>query len=385
MANSNYPQELIALVEEYLTDGIISTKERQVLLKKAQQLGVDVDEFDLYIDAQQQKVDQAAEAAASKRRGKTCPFCGAAVPMLTDKCPSCGKTISPEASQELQEIFDKLEEALVDFKSGKDIEKNKALVERYVRKAKMYYENNPKVQKLLTEVQEESQKTFALAKKAARNKTIVRAITNHKKLTAFLIFLVLVGISEVWSLIKGKDMKDDAQATIEAMNTAIDAGELSKAIDYYSAYKDSHYKISELKTSANKLAKALIKAGDYDAALGMLNKEKAQYADDINWMIQDELIKVGDYQNAEACVVWNLPSDSAGWVEVADKYYNFLCKCIDQMNNNGDSESQIKSFVDRKTSRYDEANSEVDWKWKRPQVQNRLYEYAGISLPQKIE
>lgn len=47
---------------------------------------------------------------------------------------------------------------MVDFKSGKDVEKNKAIVERYVRKAKMYYENNPKVQKLLQEAGEESKK-----------------------------------------------------------------------------------------------------------------------------------------------------------------------------------------------------------------------------------
>lgn len=165
---ANYPKELTDLVEEYLTDGIISTKERQVLLKKAVALGVDADEFDLYIDAQQQKADQVVDAAASKKRGKTCPFCGGVVPQLTDKCPHCGETITAEASEELQEIFDHLEEALVDFKSGKDIAKSKAIVERYVRKAKMYYENNPKVQKLLAEVQAESIKAEQLAERQAK-------------------------------------------------------------------------------------------------------------------------------------------------------------------------------------------------------------------------
>ena len=162
---ANFPKELTDLVEEYLTDGIISAKERQVLLKKAVNMGVDEDEFDLYLDAQQQKVDQVVDAAASKKRGKTCPFCGGTLPQLTDKCPHCGETVTAEASEELQEIFDHLEEALVDFKSGKDIAKNKAVVERYVRKAKMYYENNPKVQKLLAEVQAESEKASTNIKK----------------------------------------------------------------------------------------------------------------------------------------------------------------------------------------------------------------------------
>jgi len=277
MANSNYPQELVALVEEYLTDGIISAKERQVLLKKAQQLGVDVDEFDLYIDAQQQKVDQAVDAAASKKRGKTCPFCGGTVPMLTDKCPNCGETVTPEASEELQEIFDHLEEALVDFKSGKDIAKSKANVERYVRKAKMYYENNPKVQKLLAEVQEESERASASAKKNARNKTIASVLTYNKKLTAGifvgLIVAVIWGISAVWSAIKGPDptdMKDDAQATIEAVNQSIKEGNIDNAISYCAAYASKHGRY-DMKPAYKAIANAYIEKGEYDKAQNILD------------------------------------------------------------------------------------------------------------------
>lgn len=178
------------LIKEYLTDGIISEKERAVLLKKAEELGLDKDEMDLYIDAQQQKTDQAMETAANKRRGKTCPYCGGSIPALTDKCPHCGANITPEASDELQEIFDKLEDALVNFKSGEDIEKNKAEVERYVRKAKMYYGNNPKVQKLLAEVESESAAAEENAKKNARNKFLWA----HKKLIIWLLIIVIVGI-----------------------------------------------------------------------------------------------------------------------------------------------------------------------------------------------
>lgn len=153
------PKELDDLIKEYLTDGIISAKERQVLLKKAQLLGLDVDEIDLYIDAQQQKADQAVDAVASKRRGKTCPFCGAPIPQLAEKCPECGNHITVEASQELQDIFKELEDALVSFKSGKEQKQNRAKVERYSRKARMYYGNNPKVQQLLAEIEREATKT----------------------------------------------------------------------------------------------------------------------------------------------------------------------------------------------------------------------------------
>lgn len=152
MAKQAIPEELDALIQEYLTDGIITDKERQVLLRKAEKLGLDVDEIDLYIDAQQQKVDQQVDSAVRKQRGQTCPFCGGSVPQLADKCPHCGQNITAEASEELKEIIDNLEDALVELKSGKDLARSKANVERYMRKANLYYSNNPKIKLLIEQV-----------------------------------------------------------------------------------------------------------------------------------------------------------------------------------------------------------------------------------------
>ena len=149
------PQELDDLIKEFLTDGIISPKERQVLLNKAQALGLNLDEVDLYIDAQQQKADQSVAAIMNQRKGNTCPYCGAPIPLLADKCPSCGQFITPESSKDLEEIFNHLEDALVKFKSCDNTAENQANVERYIRKAKMYYSNNPKIKLLLQEVENE--------------------------------------------------------------------------------------------------------------------------------------------------------------------------------------------------------------------------------------
>ena len=52
------PEELDALIQEYLTDGVLTEKERKVILKKAVGMGLDSDEIDLYLDAQIQKLDQ---------------------------------------------------------------------------------------------------------------------------------------------------------------------------------------------------------------------------------------------------------------------------------------------------------------------------------------
>ena len=201
------PQELDDLIKEYLTDGIISAKERQVLLNKAQALGLNVDEVDLYIDAQQQKADQAVAAAVNKRRGKTCPYCGSSIPELTDKCPNCGGSITPEASKELEEIIEHLESALVNFKSGEDVDKSKAEVERYARKARMYYGNNPKIQRLLDEVEAESEAAEAEAKKNAKKKFWLNIIEKNKKFVLIAIAVISV-FGYIWYASTAQERKE---------------------------------------------------------------------------------------------------------------------------------------------------------------------------------
>ena len=178
------PEELDALIQEYLTDGILTDKERQVILKEAEGMGLNRDKIDLYLDAQVQKIDQATDAAVRKRKSKECPYCGAPVPQLADKCPECGQFITPEASKDLQDILENLENALVDLKSGKDIERNKAIVEKFSRKAKLYYSNHPKIKLLLEEVN--SELNSAMSK--AHRKSLVSIVTSLKLWSTISLF-----------------------------------------------------------------------------------------------------------------------------------------------------------------------------------------------------
>lgn len=281
MANNLIPEELNALIQQYLTDGVLTDKERQVILKKAEKMGLDRDEIELYLDAEVQKIDQQTDAAVRKQKGKTCPFCGGSVPQLTDKCPHCGENITPEASKELQEIFDNLEEALVDFKSGKDIAKSKATVERFMRKAKMYYDNNPKIQKLLAEVEMESAKAEKVAKTNARKNAFVKILTYNWKITAAVILAVLIGIFMLFH------ESDEAQIEnlSEEVSELVDDGNLDKAhnklvntifltgipiIEYY----DPIYL---------KVIKAHIKHGNYEAAEELALSYRGKIDNDWSW------------------------------------------------------------------------------------------------------
>ena len=178
MAKQLIPEELQALIDQYLTDGVLTEKERAVILKKAEGMGLDRDEIDLYLDAEVQKIDQATDAAVRRQKGKSCPHCGAYVSQLTDKCPECGQYITPEATKELEDILDNLEEALINMKSGEEFDRSKAVVERYERKAKMYYSNHPKIKTLLAEIDNEMKDAETKIKSAARRKIMVSILTN---------------------------------------------------------------------------------------------------------------------------------------------------------------------------------------------------------------
>ena len=287
MANNLIPEELNALIQQYLTDGVLTDKERQVILNKAEKMGLDRDEIDLYLDAEVQKIDQQTDAAVRKQKGKTCPFCGGSVPQLTDKCPHCGENITPEASSELQEIVDNLEEALVDFKSGKDIAKSKATVERFMRKAKMYYGNNPKIQKLLEEVEMESAKVEKVAKANARKNTVVKILTYNRKITAAVILAVLIGIfmlfhksdeAKIENLYEEvSELVDDGnldKANKKLVNTTILKGISEHGTGNIVKYYDPIY---------FKVIKAYIKNGNYEAAEELALSYRGKIDNDLSW------------------------------------------------------------------------------------------------------
>ena len=110
--------EIEKLIDYAIVDGVISEKERALLLRKAEKLGEDPDEVDMILDAKlAMKGNQAATpppAASSpppintapasppagpppaqKKSAKvgntpTCPTCGATVKSFTSNCKECG-------------------------------------------------------------------------------------------------------------------------------------------------------------------------------------------------------------------------------------------------------------------------------------------------------
>jgi len=193
-ANASNMNELKKLIDAAMTDGVITPNERTVILNKAVALGIDASEAEIYLDAEIQKLDMETDAAVRRQKGKSCPHCGAYVSQLTDKCPECGQYITPEATKELEDILDNLEEALINMKARKDVERSKATVERYARKARMYYSNHPKIKVLLAEIDADVQETENRLKSEERKEAVTSLLKNSYFIGSLIIiigFLIL--------------------------------------------------------------------------------------------------------------------------------------------------------------------------------------------------
>ena len=69
-------------------DGVITEKEKALIIKKAKDLGEDVDMVELAIEGELGQLKKDAVKTASK--GEKCPNCGSIIPPGSAVCPSCG-------------------------------------------------------------------------------------------------------------------------------------------------------------------------------------------------------------------------------------------------------------------------------------------------------
>lgn len=93
-----YNEKIESLIKAALADGVLTEKEKQVLFKRAQEAGIDLDEFEMVLDArlvelQKEEKEKAAKSAPkSDKYGsvRKCPACGAIVGAFQGVCPECG-------------------------------------------------------------------------------------------------------------------------------------------------------------------------------------------------------------------------------------------------------------------------------------------------------
>ena len=113
-----YNPQIEKLIDMALADGELTEKEKQVLFKRAQAEGIDLDEFEMVLDAKLHQINVGNNAQPSPNSApqsnkygdvKKCPACGAMIQSFTTHCPECGHEFSNiAANSSIQKLFEML-------------------------------------------------------------------------------------------------------------------------------------------------------------------------------------------------------------------------------------------------------------------------------------
>lgn len=112
-----YNEKIEQLIKAALADGVLTEKEKQVLFKRAQEHGIDLDEFEMVLDARLVELQKAEQEKREKSAPKSdkygdvrkCPACGAIVGAFKGACPECGYEFSNvDANLSSKKLYDTL-------------------------------------------------------------------------------------------------------------------------------------------------------------------------------------------------------------------------------------------------------------------------------------
>jgi hypothetical protein len=109
--------EIENLINIALADGEVTEKERAIILRKAESLGLDKDEVEMILDGKiaLMKKEHASNYSTPKsnKEGdlKKCPSCGSPVQSFASNCPDCGHEFrNIESSNSVRDFFIMLNE-----------------------------------------------------------------------------------------------------------------------------------------------------------------------------------------------------------------------------------------------------------------------------------
>ena len=117
-----YNEQIENLIDLALADGELTEKEKQVLFKKAEAAGIDLDEFEMVLDARLFEKNKAAiqipvSAPKSDKFGdvKKCPACGTMITAFSSSCNECGYEFrNVGVNNSVQLLSDKLENIIIE-------------------------------------------------------------------------------------------------------------------------------------------------------------------------------------------------------------------------------------------------------------------------------
>lgn len=415
-----YDERIEQLIKAALADGVLTEKEKQVLFKRAQEQGIDLDEFEMVLDArlvelQRAEKEKAAKSAPmSNKLGdvRKCPRCGGVIGSFVMICPDCGFEFSNVGpNQYVITLSDNLEKTLkkasyssynavpdiIDFIDFLEIFPVEIFQRRYIMKAeKSFIETYPMpmtkedcVETLNYILPKLKSTSNNMATKAWRNKFDVilhklelenagnkkilelvatfreQAKPSKSRMYAFIAIGVIVILSVLTpiSIRVAKNVKYRQQS--ELFTNYVNEGKVEEAegilstLSFPKGY--SYYKKEDIKkSSALKLVKLYV-AND--------NIERARNVYEVygvgKTIIVDALINAGSYDSALAFCTNS--------IDYAEVYFGYMSEIVKHLCENGKKQEAIR-FVKRYSSWFVE---NVDVKMNDESYKKRYGEYTS--------
>lgn len=264
-----YNPDLEALIDAALADGELTEKEKQILFKKAQAMGVDLDEFEMVLDARLVKLKKAEQEKAASSAPKSnklgdvkkCPACGAIVQSYQGVCPECGYAFEgTDANSSVKELSsllqkesdrDKMEKiidyfpipmekasllAFVTWLRPQSTDTNNPLANAYykkyaecVNKIKVSFANDKDLSPFITHLAEDE-------KKIKKQKIIGFTIKNK------WFWVGVVALIALCWLLKPTPTRNSKEKTSVAIEKAIKEGNIQKAVNIFLDYEGKERK-----------------------------------------------------------------------------------------------------------------------------------------------
>lgn len=103
-------EELINIAKD---GGELTEKQKEIILRKAEKLGEDVDKVEMFIETLIKREGVSSAGSGVEKKMK-CPNCGAVISETTFMCPECGYTLQKEnkASEDARKLIDRFQVSL---------------------------------------------------------------------------------------------------------------------------------------------------------------------------------------------------------------------------------------------------------------------------------
>lgn len=368
-----YDQSLERLIQVSLADGVLTEKEKEVICKKAETLGIDRDEIMVYV---QGLLDEKNVARTSSKEGRVhiCPNCGGNIPALVANCPECGHEIRDNQSSESVRNFS------TRYMNADSPENQATIVESFP------VPNNKE------DLLEFMAMAYPQSVKHSKKTTPLKALTLVSLVViiglVIMFFMMNIGgyflggfiilIGTIASLIAINSRNKQKDIVGEAWETKLKEIEMkAQLLEVSDPSFATKRDLITKKYKKNNLGYLILFIIELVVIVGLIigmcfrgehiSKENNSKEEQIT-----NLINEGDYESAEKLQLELLPGGSQS--EADEIYFNFLVKCVNQMCDNHEYE-KARRFISTRISHF----PENDWqhmhnKYYKDDVERQLNE-----------